>query len=114
MCGREDEDGMLCWDAGCFFIFLLFFFVVYVSFDGFVTFSSFVFFGLFPLLGYLFTIGSNLSETELFGISICMTGVMLFILGAIKSQFTTQSWCVHMWCCVCLGAYASLYDDTGK
>jgi len=62
------------------------------AFDGFVTFSSFVFFGLFPLLGYLFTIGSNLSETELFGISICMTGVMLFILGAIKSQFTTQSW----------------------
>uniref|UniRef100_A0A7S3ZDZ3 Uncharacterized protein n=1 Tax=Lotharella globosa TaxID=91324 RepID=A0A7S3ZDZ3_9EUKA len=61
-------------------------------FDGAVTFASFVFFGLFPLLGYLFTIGSNLSDIELFGVSIALTGVMLFVLGAIKSQFTTQSW----------------------
>jgi len=61
-------------------------------FDGAVTFASFVFFGLFPLLGYLFTIGSDLNDNELFGVSIAMTGVMLFILGAIKSKFTTQTW----------------------
>ncbi|GAB5361385.1 hypothetical protein AAMO2058_000709000 [Amorphochlora amoebiformis] len=61
-------------------------------FDGLVTFTSFVFFGLFPLLAYLFTIGSDLDRTELFGVSIALTGVMLFILGAIKSQFTLQSW----------------------
>jgi len=62
------------------------------AWDGLVTFTSFVVFGLFPLLGYLLTIGSDLTDLEKFGISICMTGVMLFILGAIKSTFTTQSW----------------------
>jgi len=60
--------------------------------DGFITFLSFVFFGIFPLLGYLVTIGSGLSDTELFGVSIALTGVMLFILGAIKSMFTVQHW----------------------
>mmetsp|Transcript_22027 Transcript_22027/g.32830 ORF Transcript_22027/g.32830 Transcript_22027/m.32830 type:complete len:283 (-) Transcript_22027:15-863(-) len=61
-------------------------------FDGFVTFCSFVFFGLFPLLAFVCTIGSNLNNNELFGISIGLTGLMLFILGALKSTFTTQSW----------------------
>lgn len=60
--------------------------------DGLVTFASFVFFGLFPLLAYVSTIGSGLDSTQLFGISIGLTGAMLFVLGAIKSQFTTQPW----------------------
>lgn len=61
-------------------------------FDGLVTFCSFVFFGVFPLLGYVATVGQDLSSNQLFGISIGLTGAMLFVLGALKSMFTAQSW----------------------
>jgi len=61
-------------------------------FDGLVTFCSFVFFGVFPLLAYACTVGSALEERVLFGISCGLTLFMLFVLGAIKSMFTIQSW----------------------
>lgn len=61
-------------------------------FDGLVTFGSFVFFGLFPLLGYVAGAGSERTDQELFGISIGLTGAMLFVLGVLKSKFTSQSW----------------------
>jgi len=60
--------------------------------DGLVTFTSFVFFGLFPLLAYACTVGSELEERVLFGISCGLTLFMLFVLGALKSLFTTQAW----------------------
>lgn len=60
--------------------------------DGLVTFCSFVFFGVFPLLAYACTVGSNLEERTLFGISCGLTLFMLFVLGALKSFFTAQSW----------------------
>ena len=60
--------------------------------DGFITFCSFVFFGVFPLLAYACTVGADLEERVLFGISVGLTLIMLFVLGAIKSMFTIQSW----------------------
>lgn len=60
--------------------------------DGLVTFCSFVFFGIFPLLAYACTVGADLEERILFGISVILTLMMLFVLGAIKSMFTIQSW----------------------
>ena len=61
-------------------------------FDGLVTFCSFVFFGIFPLLAYACTVGADLEQRTLFGISCGLTAAMLFVLGAIKSMFTIQKW----------------------
>jgi len=60
--------------------------------DGFVTFSSFVFFGIFPLLSYAIFNEYNLESQTLFTISICLTCLMLFLLGVTKSRFTGQKW----------------------
>lgn len=63
--------------------------------DGLVTFSSFCFFGFFPLAAYCIVgLSSDLDSRGLFGISCGLTGVMLFVLGAIKSSLTTRSWWV--------------------
>jgi len=61
--------------------------------DGAVTFASFVFFGFFPLAAYL-VLGSSgsMDPRSLFGISIGLTLMMLFVLGAVKSTVTTRSW----------------------
>jgi len=63
-------------------------------FEGFVTFCSFIFFGFFPLAGYcVFPFAfPHLSEHVLFLIACALTGVTLFILGAIKSLFSVKNW----------------------
>lgn len=77
--------------------------------SGMVMFFAFLIFGLVPLLcmpspgvaysadpklAYLSfsTIDFDDKATTLFGMSIAFTAVALFVLGAIKSKFSTQSW----------------------
>ena len=61
-------------------------------FDGFVTFSSFVFFGAFPLLSYAIFGSAGWQDNHLFIASCIMSAVMFFLLGALKTKFTTQHW----------------------
>ena len=63
--------------------------------DGAVTFTSFCFFGFFPLAAYcMFGSVGNFDSRALFFISCVLTGVMLFVLGALKSLMTARSWWV--------------------
>lgn len=59
---------------------------------GLVTFSSFVFFGSFPLLVYVLFANSAFTSNELFAISSVVAGIMFFVLGALKTKFTQQTW----------------------
>ena len=61
-------------------------------FDGFVTFSAFVFFGAFPLLSYAIFGSAGWQDDHLFIASCIMSAVMFFLLGALKTKFTTQHW----------------------
>eukprot|EP00054_Salpingoeca_dolichothecata_P004781 m.31849 g.31849 ORF g.31849 m.31849 type:complete len:409 (-) comp14853_c0_seq2:123-1349(-) len=63
---------------------------------GGVMFLAFVIFGLVPLLSYvaLGSIDWGDSFDPLFLIACLLTAVALFVLGAIKSKFSTQSWYV--------------------
>ncbi|EGD72389.1 vacuolar iron family transporter [Salpingoeca rosetta] len=78
--------------------------------NGLVMFLSFVAFGLVPLLSYLalstVDFGSNKSDA-LFGIACAMTAVALFILGAVKSRFSTQSWYMSGFSVVINGAVSA-------
>jgi DNA damage-binding protein 1 len=63
--------------------------------DGLVTFCSFVTFGFVPLLGYIILYSIDLGEnkdTTLFILACVLTGIMLFVLGALKTMFTVQKW----------------------
>lgn len=62
--------------------------------DGAVTFASFVVFGLVPLLSYAIFAAAdlNLQTQDLFTIACVLTVISLFILGAIKSQFSVKPW----------------------
>ena len=62
--------------------------------DGFITFLSFIFFGFFPLLGYCVFpfIFPDMSQHELFLVACLSSGVTLFVLGAVKSMFSVQTW----------------------
>lgn len=51
-----------------------------------LTFVSFVICGLIPLLPYLFDIG------DAFTVSSVMTGATFFLIGSIKSRWSTASW----------------------
>lgn len=62
--------------------------------EGIVMFCSFAFFGALPLLGYVIIPSSfpNLGEESLF-ISACfVTGIVLFLMGTVKSAFSAQNW----------------------
>ena len=59
--------------------------------SGLVTFSSFVLFGTWPLLGYV-ALATVLDNTGLFILSCVLTGIMLFVLGALKSKLTVRRW----------------------
>eukprot|EP00043_Microstomoeca_roanoka_P009521 m.90856 g.90856 ORF g.90856 m.90856 type:complete len:319 (+) comp14607_c1_seq1:771-1727(+) len=63
--------------------------------NGLVMLGAFLAFGLIPLLSYLILgeihLGKHKSEL-LFPIACGMTALALFILGAIKSRFSTQTW----------------------
>ena len=60
-------------------------------FSGFITFCSFVFFGLWPLLGYL-VVPNDAGQEAQFICAIVLTLIMLFLLGAIKAQFSVRAW----------------------
>jgi len=47
-----------------------------------------------PLLGFVAFLPLELDDQTLFFISIGLTAVTLFTLGAVKSRFTTRSWWV--------------------
>eukprot|EP00163_Fabomonas_tropica_P007457 TRINITY_DN1718_c0_g2_i2.p1 TRINITY_DN1718_c0_g2~~TRINITY_DN1718_c0_g2_i2.p1 ORF type:complete len:281 (-),score=75.71 TRINITY_DN1718_c0_g2_i2:193-1035(-) len=59
--------------------------------SGAITFGAFVFFGTWPLLGYV--IFPTFLETRgLFAVACTLAGIMLFILGALKSKITAKKW----------------------
>jgi len=62
--------------------------------EGFVMFCSFAIFGSFPLLGYVIIPVSfpDLGEEVLFSCACIVTGVVLFIMGCVKSIFSTANW----------------------
>jgi DNA damage-binding protein 1 len=53
-------------------------------------FCSFAFFGAMPLLGYVIIPATfpNLDEFALFQAACIVTGLVLFLLGSIKSNFS--------------------------
>jgi VIT1/CCC1 family predicted Fe2+/Mn2+ transporter len=53
---------------------------------AFSTFTAFVICGLVPLLPYLFSFESSLKT------SVVMTAVVFFVIGAVKSRWSTASW----------------------
>lgn len=56
-----------------------------------MTFISFIIFGFIPLLAYVLQFFySNIGNA--FGISIVLTLIALFVLGAVKSKITNKSW----------------------
>ena len=57
--------------------------------EGVVMFCSFAFFGALPLLGYVIipSLYPHLGETELFATACVVTGIVLFLMGSIKSNF---------------------------
>ncbi len=57
---------------------------------GFVMFCSFAFFGALPLLGYVIIPATfpDLDPTVLFQAACIVTGLVLFLLGSIKSNFS--------------------------
>ena len=67
--------------------------------EGFVMFCAFAIFGSLPLLGYVIIPSAfpDLGSEVLFWSACCVTALVLFGLGSVKSLFTTQHW-------VCSGA----------
>jgi len=62
--------------------------------SGAICFTSFLINGSVPLLGFVAFLPLELDDQTLFFISIGLTAVTLFTLGAVKSRFTTRSWWV--------------------
>jgi VIT1/CCC1 family predicted Fe2+/Mn2+ transporter len=62
--------------------------------EGVVMFTSFAFFGALPLLGYVLipTLFPNATVQMLFLSACCITGIVLFFMGSVKSFFSTQHW----------------------
>jgi VIT1/CCC1 family predicted Fe2+/Mn2+ transporter len=60
--------------------------------DGAITFCAFIFFGFVPLIGYPILIGSGLTIIDLFVVSCVLTAMTLFLLGCIKTKFSSQKW----------------------
>mmetsp|Transcript_12559 Transcript_12559/g.19450 ORF Transcript_12559/g.19450 Transcript_12559/m.19450 type:complete len:333 (-) Transcript_12559:89-1087(-) len=65
--------------------------------EGVVMFFSFAVFGSMPLLGYVVipTLYPDLGEDVLFTSACVVTGVVLFIMGSVKSFFSSGHW---WWC----------------
>ncbi len=53
---------------------------------AFATFSAFIICGIVPLIPYLFDIKNS------FGISSALTGATFFLIGSLKSRWSTASW----------------------
>lgn len=60
--------------------------------QGLICFTSFFICGGVPLLGYAAAMTATQDPNWLMGISAIITSVMLFLLGALKAQFTIKSW----------------------
>lgn len=62
--------------------------------EGIVMFLSFAFFGTFPLLGYVIipVTFPHLGPEVLFRCACVVTGAVLFIMGCVKSMFSTSHW----------------------
>lgn len=56
--------------------------------NGLVTFFSFIICGIFPLLPFIIGLAFDTTVNTLFFISIGVTGITLFGLGAVKTRFT--------------------------
>ena len=59
--------------------------------SGAICFVSFLANGLVPLLGYVAFMPAGFEKQTLFYISCSLTATMLFVLGAVKSRFTTRT-----------------------
>lgn len=62
--------------------------------EGIIMFCSFAFFGSLPLLGYVLApiVFDINEEKDLFATACFMTGLVLFGMGCIKSNFSTTHW----------------------
>ena len=56
------------------------------------TFLAFNLIGIIPLVGYIFTPFFNFNTTVVFAFTTMFTMLALFIVGAIKTQFTDGKW----------------------
>lgn len=62
--------------------------------EGVVMFCSFAFFGSLPLLGYVIfptALGVH-DQHELFVVACGITGLVLFLMGCLKSRFSATHW----------------------
>ena len=57
--------------------------------EGLIMFASFALFGSFPLIGYVIipTLFPDLESNELFVAACLVTGIVLFLMGCVKSAF---------------------------
>lgn len=60
--------------------------------SGLYCFAAFMVCGSVPLLGYVIFLAVTDDPNTLFGISCGLTAATLFLLGALKSRYTTKSW----------------------
>lgn len=65
------------------------------------TFSAFLLCGLVPLLPFLFRV------FHAFAVSTVMTGIVFFVIGSIKSRWSTASWCRSGLTTLLVGAIAA-------
>jgi len=64
--------------------------------EGVIMFCSFAFFGVMPLLGYVIIPFSfpHLGEESLFVTACVITGIVLFLMGCLKSRFCVSHWII--------------------
>lgn len=62
--------------------------------EGIIMFLSFACFGAFPLLGYVIIPISfpNLDKDALFTCACIVTGIVLFLMGCVKANFSASKW----------------------
>lgn len=62
--------------------------------EGLIMFLSFAAFGALPLLGYVIipAMNPNLESSELFLAACIVTGIVLFLMGLLKSKFCAKNW----------------------
>lgn len=56
------------------------------------TFFSFIFFGFMPLLIYVISLITLIEDNSKLLVSVIITGITMFLLGALKSMFSTKHW----------------------
>lgn len=60
--------------------------------NGIVTFLSFIFFGFIPISAFVFANNIQFVQNNTFAVASILTGVTLFILGALKVRITDRNW----------------------